>query len=1023
MLYENNKKQQKLSDELFKSPGKEYRAAPFWAWNSKLEAEELCRQIDTFREMGLGGFHMHVRTGLENKYLSDEFMGLVRSCVDHAKRCDMLAWLYDEDRWPSGAAGGIVTTDRKYRERYICFTANENYTPAADDFKLLATFDIRLGEDKGLASYKKLADGEEALGARWQVWCEVSPDQPWYNGQGALDVLSPAAVKKFIEVTHDRYKETVGDEFGKTVPAIFTDEPHFYFKETLPFADSKKDVRLPWTENFAEIFEEKYGYSIIDKLPELLWDLAGGEVSVARYHYHDLTTELYVEAFCDQCGDWCEENGIAFTGHMMRESTLELQTSALGEAMRCYRNFHIPGIDMLVERVEFATAKQAQSVVHQYGRGAMMSELYGVTGWDFDFRGHKRGGDWQAALGVTVRVPHLSWVSMKGNAKRDYPASISYQSSWCREYGYVEDHFARVATAMTRGVPMVRVGVIHPVESYWLHWGPEEQTNLVRSCMDDNFLSVTSWLLRGGIDFDFISESLLPEQCKVAGAPLTVGEMSYDVIVVPECETLRSTTLDRLEAFRRAGGKLVFMGAAPKYEGAVPSLRGAKLYAQSEAISFNRSALLTALDSYRNIEIRNARGELANDLLHQLRRDNTGVWLFLSHCDKPRNTDIPSKDTYKVTLSGKYLPKLYDTLTGEIIDLGYRFVGENTVITLKLYDHDSALIFFEDASADAPASREIVEDKREIIKLPSLAPFADYSLDEPNVFVLDMAYPKLDDGEFEPLEEVLRADERFRTRLGLPDRRQKVCQPWAITDHTCNHTVTYKFEFESDIEVADAALALEDADIAEITINGEPLTEKIDVGYFTDRSIRKLAIPTIKPGVTTITVKLPFGARTDSENCFIIGNFGVQVLGRARKIVALPEKLAFDDITRQGLAHYGSVVTYHLECETKEAGELCIRIPHYRAAVLKIALDGKERATIAYPPYETTLGKAEAGKHKIDIKAYISRNNSFGTLHHADRYLPYNAPATWFSGGAEWTYEYRLREEGIISTPEVFVKR
>ena len=201
------------------------------------------------------------------------------------------------------------------------------------------------------------------------------------------------------------------------------------------------------------------------------------------------------------------------------------------------------------------------------------------------------------------------------------------------------------------------------------------------------------------------------------------------------------------------------------------------------------------------------------------------------------------------------------------------------------------------------------------------------------------------------------------------------------------------------------------------------LTEKVDMGYFTDRSIRKLAIPTIKPGVTTITVKLPFGARTDSENCFIIGNFGVAVLGRARRIVALPEKLAFDDITRQGLAHYGSVVTYHLECETPEDGELCIRIPHYRAAVLKITLDGGERATIAYPPYETSLGFAKAGKHKIDVAAYISRNNSFGTLHHADRFLPYNAPATWFSGGAEWTYEYRLREEGIISTPEIFVKK
>ncbi len=78
---------------------------------------------------------------------------------------------------------------------------------------------------------------------------------------------------------------------------------------------------------------------------------------------------------------------------------------------------------MLCDRREFTTAKQAQSAAHQFGYPGVLSELYGVTNWDFDFRGHKLQGDWQAALGVTVRVPHLSWVSMGGEAKRDYPAS------------------------------------------------------------------------------------------------------------------------------------------------------------------------------------------------------------------------------------------------------------------------------------------------------------------------------------------------------------------------------------------------------------------------------------------------------------------------------------------------------------------------------------------------------------------------------------------------------------------------
>lgn len=146
--------------------------------------------------------------------------------------------------------------------------------------------------------------------------------------------------------------------------------------------------------------------------------------------------------------------------------------------MRAYRSFELPGIDMLCDSHEYTTAKQAQSASHQFGREGVMSELYGVTSWSFDFRRHKLQGDWQAALGITLRVPHLSWVSMKGEAKRDYPASINYQSPWCKEYKTVEDHFARVNTAMTRGKAAVRVGVIHPIESYWLHWGPESQTGI-----------------------------------------------------------------------------------------------------------------------------------------------------------------------------------------------------------------------------------------------------------------------------------------------------------------------------------------------------------------------------------------------------------------------------------------------------------------------------------------------------------------------------------------------------------------
>ena len=161
-----------LKKELFKNPTSEYRGTPFWALNSHLTKEELCRQIDIFKEMGLGGFHLHVRTGLENEYLSEEYMDLIKDTVAKAKDEDMLAWLYDEDRWPSGAAGGLVTKDEKYRARCLLFTTEkEGEVVQSNDSRaeggrsgkgyLITCYDIVLDENGCLKNWWTDEDYEE----------------------------------------------------------------------------------------------------------------------------------------------------------------------------------------------------------------------------------------------------------------------------------------------------------------------------------------------------------------------------------------------------------------------------------------------------------------------------------------------------------------------------------------------------------------------------------------------------------------------------------------------------------------------------------------------------------------------------------------------------------------------------------------------------------------------------------------------------------------------------------------------
>lgn len=1014
MLYAKNKQDKHLDRELFQNPTSDYRATPFWAWNCDLDRDELLRQIDVFKEMGYGGYHMHVRSGLSTPYMSDEFMALIKACVDHGKETDMISWLYDEDRWPSGFAGGLVTQYPEFRQHRLEFVSAKEQVRGASA-QLIACYDIVLDENGCLSSYKMIGEEDEAEGVRRLAYQTRVVPSPRYNNQGYVDTLNKKAIEKFIEVTHEVYAREVGDEFGKSIPSIFTDEPQFTRKGTLPFANSKDAVTLPWTPDLEESYLKEYGESLIAHLPELFWELPEG-VSLTRYHYHDHVAERFASAFADTCGDWCAAHGIELTGHMMEEPTLLSQTCALGDAMRSYRSFGIPGIDMLCNRYEFTTAKQCQSAVHQYGRVGMLSELDGVTGWDFDFRGHKLHGDWQAALGVTVRVPHLAWVSMKGEAKRDYPASISYQSSWYKEYNYIEDHFARVNTALTRGKPMVRVAVIHPVESYWLHWGPSNQTATERDKLEKNFENVTDWLLKGSVDFDYICESLFPSQTEQAGCPLKVGEMEYDAIVVPECETLRATTLERLEAFRDAGGKLIFMGDAPKYEDAKPSDRGVKLYERSTCISFNRSSLLDALDEFRTIEIRTAGGALTQRFVHQLRRDTDGVWLFIAPCVEPYNKDVRNNDRTIITVKGKYSPDKWDTQTGKVTPMRCAYENGNTVITVDLFNYDSLLIFLADAEREElPAPVRGVP----FTELKNTPEEVAYELTEPNVLMLDMARFAADDHELQDKEEVLRIATVLRRELGYPTDNS--AQPWVISEDKAQHTATLEFAFTSEIEYKGAELALEDADKAVILFNGEPL-DYVDTGYYTDMSIRKTALPEIRKGVNTLRITIPFGARDNLERVYVLGNFGVRMVGRKAVITDLPDVLAFDDITRQNLPFYGGSIRYNIPLECAEDGEYLLRIPHYRAAVVAIYIDGERIDTVAYPPYTVNLGKLSAGKHMITAEAFISRHNCFGHIHCADEKLAWIGPGCWKTSESTWTYEYRLLCEGIISTP-IFYKR
>ena len=622
---------------------------------------------------------------------------------------------------------------------------------------------------------------------------------------------------------------------------------------------------------------------------------------------------------------------------------------------------------------------------------------------------------------------------MNGEAKRDYPASIFYQSPWYKEYGMIEDHFARVNTALTRGKAHVRVAVVHPIESYWLHYGPKEQTALIREELESRFSNVTEWLLFSQLDFDFVAESLLPDQYEASeDGKFHVGEMSYDVVLVPGNETLRNTTVSSLKSFREKGGDVLFMGDAPALVDARPSEEGKELYGKCRHIGFSRSALVKALDAYRDVELRTAAGNLSEQLIYQMREDGDIRWLFVCNGRKMQNPDIPKKDSITFRLKGNWEVEEYDTMTGEIRPVSVERKNNMTSFIHNMYDHSSVLLKLTPAAESQKTAESAADGEYTMEEGLHLASRMPYRLSEPNVLLMDMAEYRFDSGEWMEREEILRLDNVCREIAGYPLRMEAFAQPWTSEKSAPEHTLELRFAIDSEIEVEDAFLALEESDATSIWLNGKEVKNSQagtagqadspeDSGYFVDECIRKVALPHIPVGRSELLLKISYSRNTNVEWYYLLGSFGVKVTGSRAVLTPLPEQIAFGDYVDQGFPFYAGNMIYETEITVEEAGEYIIAAEKFRAPLLKVLIDGKQAGRIALAPYQVQLGHLEKGKHAVTIISYGNRVNAFGTVHACNEYEHWVGPNAWRTTGAGFSYEYQLKRMGVLAAPRVFL--
>lgn len=1035
----------------FASPSSEYRAKPFWSWNGKLEEPELRRQIRVMRKMGLGGFFMHSRVGLATPYLSEEWFRLVNACADEARTLGMEAWLYDEDRWPSGAAGGLVTRNPKYRMRSLCCTRLRSPRKLEWGPSVLAAFTAKIAGSAATEVRRLRRRKRPARLGRGQsiLVFEVKVDDcsNWYNGYTYLDTLSHEAVRRFIKATHQAYAKKSGRYFGKTVPGIFTDEPNY--GGVMAFRDGAYSV--PWTARLPAVFRKRYGYDLIPHLPEIFYDVNGRAVTPARWNYHDCITFLFVDAFARQIGEWCGKNGIQHTGHVLSEDSLSSQTRMVGSAMRFYEHMQAPGMDLLTEHWRiYDTAKQVSSAARQFGRKWRLTETYGCTGWDFPFAGHKALSDWQTALGINLRCPHLSWYTMGGEAKRDYPAGIFYQSPWWELYPKVEDYFSRVGVVMTRGEEVRDLLVIHPIESMWMlariGWEKLPETKRLDRTLQD----LRNTLLSGHVDFDYGEEEILSRHGRVrraGGRPVvTVGKAAYRAIVVPPMLTMRRSTLDLLKRFRKAGGTVVFAGEPAAHVDARPSDDAAAFANACRRTPAKGAVLVKAVEAEcRRISIRDAAGREIPPALYLLREDADAFYLFVCNTGHSpaqfrldQMSDVLARDRAaawpEVRIRGfaacRGAPEEWDAETARVYAANARRArsGEWEIRT-SLPALASRVFVIPKAGARSalpacPAYREV--------RSAALARKTwDAGLSEENVLVLDRPRYRIGGGAWQKETEILRVDRAVRDRLGVPRRGGGMCQPWAQKPAKDAKSARLELVYRFNIETAPTGrldLALEHPDRFQVYVNGVAISRDSDSGWWTDLSLRRLPVdPAIlHAGRNEICLVCDYNQTHGLEIAYLLGNFGTRVKGAKITMTRPVSHLRIGDWVKQGLAFYSGHVTYQTEIRPRRRkGErIFVEVPAYRGVAVHVLVNGRSAGVIAWEPHEVDITDLlTQGPAHLAIQVIGHRRNSHGPLHLNQKWPVWTGPDQFVTEGEEWQEEYQLVPCGLMRDPLLVVKR
>jgi len=380
--------------ELFADPPADYRSAPLWDWNHRITKEGIDLHMQKFKEAGIGGVFVHPRPGLITEYLSEEWFDLFDYTVQKGKELGLNVWIYDENSYPSGFAGGHVPAEMPESWNQgtgLKLEVQNRLQPGDASYEVI----LRKGDEGFVDITETYTEEIGKEGSYYLFGKTFPPTSYWYGGFTYVDLLQKGVTEKFLEITMTRgYEKQNGADFGQNVKGIFTDEPNLE-------SAMDRGTLFRWTPDLWDAFQERWGYDLRINLPSLVYET--GDWRKVRHDYYELILELFVDRWAKPWYHYCEEKGLEWTGHYW-EHGWPFPTHGFDEAA-FYIWHQQPGIDMLGGEIEplgmggqfgnTRAVRELASAANQGGHLRTLSETYGGGGWEMDFSAYKRLADWQ----------------------------------------------------------------------------------------------------------------------------------------------------------------------------------------------------------------------------------------------------------------------------------------------------------------------------------------------------------------------------------------------------------------------------------------------------------------------------------------------------------------------------------------------------------------------------------------------------------------------------------------------------